>query len=45
MHTALNQTLAALPDDTRVYVGFLDPPWEIGALILSSRVMSTQKPM
>lgn len=26
MHKALNETLASLPDDTKVYVGFLSSP-------------------
>lgn len=45
MHKALNETLAALPDDTKVYVGL---PFRVDTsliLIPPSPVMSIQRPM
>lgn len=32
MHKALNETLAALPDDTKVYVRLRVNPWEISLI-------------
>lgn len=44
MHTALNKTLAALPDDTKVYVCFdLACSVDQQAHLLSSPVTNTQK--
>lgn len=47
MHKALNETLAALPDDTRVYVGVLVLPGkEVSQLMrASSRATSTPRAM
>lgn len=45
MHKALNETLAALPDDTKVYVGLSFCVGERLVLTLSSPVMSIPRPM
>lgn len=43
MHKALNETLASLPDDTKVYVGFLSSPLSTSHADFPSPVMSTLK--
>jgi len=45
MHTALNKTLAALPDDTKVYVSITFKTFQKGHTDFRSLAMSTPSRM